>query len=662
VKTPAAAVYQFGPFTVDTGLGELRKHRNRVSLQEQPLSLLVILVEHAGSVVTKAEIQNRIWDEHTFVDFDASLRVAVGKLRAALGDTAANPRYIETIAGRGYRFIAPVTDVGILQEKRQLQSAHVLRSSLLPPSNKSFLPNHFAISPDGRRLAFIATNSDSNESIWIRDLSSSRMTQLEGTNRARTPFWSPDSRHLGFFSFGKLNTIDLVDGEIRTICESNAYHGAAWHTSDVIVFAPSVTGPLCRVSAFGGTPAAVTPRPSEHSSQLHCWPVFVTGSDDFLFFVNRVAPQDTLRNGLYATSLNSGEVTLVSPEIEGNVACALGYVFYRQKGSLIAQRYDKYSRRLIDVPLTIAQHELKVWEQAWFHSSFSVSQTGLLVFHSTRDFYSELQWFDGAGNSLGRLPLRGCQDPAISPDGKLLAFCSDEFNDGRLSIGIYDFERDVTSRLTEGPNDWHPSWSRGGSSVIYDRLDGYVSSSWKTNADCSDAPRRILPLGSALPHESVSGDLAFMQIHQTGPMICVWSPGQEEPLKLAPGAEPQFSPDGRWIAYAGPPPSLGIEIKPFPGPGPRIQISNVPAAQPRWSADGKQLFFVTSDRKIATASFDSFSGRVGAPHPLFETCIVGSSFVGFQYDVSIDGRFLINSLPSSSSPLTLITGWHSVPA
>jgi eukaryotic-like serine/threonine-protein kinase len=102
-------------------------------------------------------------------------------------------------------------------------------------------------------------------------------------------------------------------------------------------------------------------------------------------------------------------------------------------------------------------------------------------------------------------------------------------------------------------------------------------------------------------------------------------------------AEPQFSPDGRWVAYAGPP--LGIGIKPFPRSGPRIQISNVPAAQPRWSADGKQLFFVTSDRKIATASFDSSNGRPGVPHPLFNTCIVGSSFVSFQYDVSNDGRF-----------------------
>jgi WD40-like Beta Propeller Repeat len=111
---------------------------------------------------------------------------------------------------------------------------NVERSSLLPPSNESFLPNHFAISPDGRRLAFVATNTDSDESIWIRDLASSRMTQLEGTDRARTPFWSPDSRHLGFFSAGKLNTIDLMDGKIRAICESRACHGAAWNSSDVM--------------------------------------------------------------------------------------------------------------------------------------------------------------------------------------------------------------------------------------------------------------------------------------------------------------------------------------------------------------------------------------------------------------------------------------------
>jgi Tol biopolymer transport system component len=85
-------------------------------------------------------------------------------------------------------------------------------------------------------------------------------------------------------------------------------------------------------------------------------------------------------------------------------------------------------------------------------------------------------------------------------------FFSDEFNDGRLSIGIYDLDRGVTSRLTEGPNDWHPSWSRDGLSVIYDRLDGHISSSWKTKADGSDPPGRILPLGSVIPHESVNGD------------------------------------------------------------------------------------------------------------------------------------------------------------
>jgi DNA-binding winged helix-turn-helix (wHTH) protein/Tol biopolymer transport system component len=644
---------KFGAFEVDLHSGELRKHGLRIRLPRQSYQLLTILLESPGEIVSRERMQLELWRGDTFVEFDRAINKAITVLRQALGDTPNGPRFVETVAGRGYRFIAPVTDSRRQHEAQE----HALRASLLPSPNTSFLPNHFAISPDGRRLAFVAADAHSNESIWIRDLASGRMTQLEGTDNARTPFWSPDSKHLGFFSFGKLNTIDTTGGPICTVCESSAFHGAAWHYSGNIVFAPAVTGPLCRVSASGGTPAAITPAPAEHSSQLHCWPVFVSDSDDFLFFVNRVGPGDALRNGLYAASLNSDEVTLVSAEIDGNVACSPGYLLYRRQGSLVAQRYDKTKRRLLDLPLTLAQHELQIWERAWFHSGFSVSQTGVVVFQSSRDSASELLWFDSAGNQLGAPPLRGCQEPALSPDGKLLAFSWDEFNDGRWSIGIYDFERDVISRLTDGPNDWHPSWSSEGESVLYDQINCYLSSSWKRKADGADAPRRILPEGSVIPHESVNEDLAFMEIHQGGPVVCVWSPHNEEPLRLGQGAEPRFSPDGRWIAYAGPP--LGIGVKPFPGPGPRNQISKVPAAQPRWSADGKQLFFVTLDRKIAAASFDSQSGRAGAPHRLFQTRIIGSAFVGFQYDVSPDGRFLVNSLPSSSSPLTLLIGWQS---
>ena len=122
---------------------------------------------------------------------------------------------------------------------------------------------------------------------------------------------------------------------------------------------------------------------------------------------------------------------------------------------------------------------------------------------------------------------------------------------------------------------------------------------------------------------------------------------------------PRFSPDGRWIAfteYGG----AGIGVRPFPGPGARIQISTGPAAQPRWSRDGAQLFYITSDKRLMAVSFDTHTGRPGPPRELFRTRIVRASLIAWQYDVASDGQFLINSLPAGSPPLTLLAGFDAV--
>jgi eukaryotic-like serine/threonine-protein kinase len=131
VETPAGIVYRFGPFEVDTAAGELLRQGKRISLQEQPFRLLVVLLESPGEVVTRAEIQRRIWEDHTFVDFDSGLRVAVGKLRTALSDDAGNPRYIETIPKRGYRFLGPTTLGSVAQSTNSIEPVKV--SEMHPP-------------------------------------------------------------------------------------------------------------------------------------------------------------------------------------------------------------------------------------------------------------------------------------------------------------------------------------------------------------------------------------------------------------------------------------------------------------------------------------------------------------------------------------------------
>src|SRR5262249_20228672 len=153
-------------------------------------------------------------------------------------------------------------------------------------------------------------------------LSAATAQRLADTDGARSPFWSPDNRCIGFFAGGKLKTVDIAGGAVRILCEARVGVGGAWNSDDVILFAPQVAGPLYHVAACGGAPAPATPVPNEQSSQLHCWPVFLPRSDRFLFFVNRTGPGDLLRNGIHAGSLSSTDTHLVSSEIDGNVGLA----------------------------------------------------------------------------------------------------------------------------------------------------------------------------------------------------------------------------------------------------------------------------------------------------------------------------------------------------
>jgi DNA-binding winged helix-turn-helix (wHTH) protein len=262
---PSPSLIRFGIFEVDLEARELRKRGIKIKMQDQPFQVLAILLERPAQLVTREQLQTRIWAGDTFVDFDRGLNKAVNRIREALGDLAATPRFIETLPRRGYRFIAPID--GSQARTGQL----LLRSSLLPPPNTSFVPNHFALSPDGTRLAFVAADSNGREALWVRDLATAGAQQLTGTEGAKVPFWRPDSRRVGFFARGKLNTIDIAGGAVRTLCDARVAFGGAWHSDDIIVFAGQVTGPLNRVPASGGTPAPVTPLPGEHSSQLHCW-------------------------------------------------------------------------------------------------------------------------------------------------------------------------------------------------------------------------------------------------------------------------------------------------------------------------------------------------------------------------------------------------------
>jgi DNA-binding winged helix-turn-helix (wHTH) protein len=320
---------RFGAFEVDRDAGELRKHGIKIKLADQPFSVLTSLLDRPGEVVTRDELQRKLWATDTFVDFDRGLNKAMNRLREALGDSAASPQFIETIPKRGYRFIGSLAETpdatstpGVSQTLAEGEplAAHLdrppagrtsrawiyvaasvavigialigilkrgggrteplLRSSLLPPPNTTFVPYNFVLSPDGNQLAFVAAGQGKTQ-LWIRALSAAEARPLIATEGATFPFWAPDNRRLGFFSDRKLKTIDEATGVVHTLADARTPSGASWGSDGTIVFAPVVNGRLYKVHENGGAVEPVTD--VRGTSIVHRWPYFLPDGKRFLY-------------------------------------------------------------------------------------------------------------------------------------------------------------------------------------------------------------------------------------------------------------------------------------------------------------------------------------------------------------------------------------------
>ena len=543
------------------------------------------------------------------------------------------------------------------------QPTQVVRSSLLPPSNFSFAPYNFAVSPDSTRLAFVAVGPDGKDTLWVRALYAPGAQQLNGTEWAAFPFWSPDSRRIGFFAEGKLKTVDIVGGAVEILCEAPIGRGGTWNRDGTVVFAPSLTGSLYRVSASGGAPTPVTRIVRQDSGQVHRWPFFLPDGKHFLYFVDWSAPEDKQGNGIYVGSLNSGEPKLISSELSGTVAYAAGNLLCVRDRRLMAQPFSLDRLETVGPPVPIGQPELEK-DAAFSQAGFSASENGPLVFQSAADSPARLVWFDSSGKELQQIPEVGYNYPQLSPSGHLLAVASDDQHNGRYYGRVYDLERGVSTRLSDAViEDTEMVWSPDAKRITYGASRGAAYYVEEIGSDGFGPPRVLLKGAKRIPNDRSPDDrLVFMLLGPWFAHLGVYSPSDRHVTEFAgDGAEAQFSSDGKWIAYTVGGHAINIFVQPFPGPGRRIQISSAGGSQPRWSRDGRQIFYIQPDRKLMAVSFDPQKGAAGAPRVLFQTRIVAPTFALFQYDVSPDGRFLINSFPSnSSSPLTLLTGWTAV--
>jgi serine/threonine protein kinase/Tol biopolymer transport system component len=423
-----------------------------------------------------------------------------------------------------------------------------LHLPLLPPQSTSFVPSNFAISPDGHRLAFVASAEDGRSALWIRSLSAGTAQLVTGTEGAMYPFWSPNNQQVGFFSEGKLKTVDPSGGAVQIVCDAFGAQGGTWNNRGTIVFSGNESGrssnlqdsSLLKVTATGGTPE---PAINTNSTVAFLWPEFLPDGDHFFYFAG--VSSGSVQRGIYVASLQSKTSKMVSSDMIGNVKFASGRLFYIRDRSLLAQPFDVKRFQTIGPSEPVVQHELQLEAATSGRVGFSVSDTGVVVFESAADIVSRLAWFDRAGKELDQIPAIGYNDPALSRDGKSLAVSSDDAHNGKRSIHIYDFDRGTSTRVSDGGSDFFPFLSPDGQKVIYQGNDAkhvYVAST-----DGSSKPESVLEGSSLVIPNDWSPDgryMVYMDFQSPPPDLAIYDFRTHSHFSFGLGVEGQISPDG----------------------------------------------------------------------------------------------------------------------
>jgi eukaryotic-like serine/threonine-protein kinase len=543
-------------------------------------------------------------------------------------------------------------------------SPTLLRLAIPPPPNANFSSTEklLAISPDGRRVAFTAVDREGQRSLWIRPLDSLEARVLPATDDADSPFWSPDSKLIGFFSHSKLKKIDPVGGQPEVICDAGADPGGAtWNREGVIVFAPNFEGVLYRVPASGGQPVAVTEAYKTHDEANHIWPEFLPDGHHFLFLVYG---RDDL--GVHLGSLDSKEHHLVLRENSTAAYVEPGYLLFGRNGVLMAQRFDAERAQTSGEPIRVAD---TVEAASGGGYAFSVSNNGVLVYWTGRRFNpAQLVWYRrGWLGTLGPVgPFRG---PRISPNGRVVVVDRLE-SDTDFSIWLID-ARGVPTRFTFGDYDLNPIWAPDGNGIIFaSPRDGLPPNLFQKNVAGGSEERRLMHsvVDSIATDWSRDGRYVVYMANELGTNWNVWAMPFKDNQAPQPVLRTQFnemdariSPDGRWIAYVSDESGKWeVYVQRFLSPGGKWQVSSAGGKQPQWSHDGKELFYVASDQKLMAAPVrPGASLDPGTAKQLFQLHAT-ADFFGTSYDVAADGqRFLVATLvgEEASPPLNVIVNW-----
>jgi eukaryotic-like serine/threonine-protein kinase len=559
---------------------------------------------------------------------------------------------------------------------------------------KTTVGGTFAISPDGRKLAFTGTGTDGQSRLWVRSLETLEARPLDGTEGAAWPIWSPDSRFIAFLGQGKLKKIEAAGGPPLTLCDVPSFLGGAWNRDDKIVFG-SFAG-LLQVSASGGSPSPVT------TGRTAVSPSLLPDGRHFLYWL--ASGQGGSGTGVYVGSLDAkpqeqpskrllpdNSVVAYAPSSDpavGRLLFVRGSPVLGASGTLMAQPFDVRRLELTGEAVPIAEQVSNL--------SFSTATDALVYMTSSQSgvptevngyIRGQLTWFDREGKVLGTFGDPGVyRELALSPDGKRVAFeRADPQNLSTRNIWLYEFARGVTTRFTfDSAWDAYPLWSPDGSRIAFGSNRGGGFDLYQKTSNLAGEDELLYKSDDAKVSTSWSPDGRFLLYFNPAPPNRTWllplgGSANRKPVLIERSefnqAAPRFSPDGRWIAYSSDESGRDqIYVRPFDASvatgsssvggtavAGKWMVSKDGGLNPIWRHDGRELFYLSSVGGTAMAVEVNTSGvfQAGIPKALFKVP-AGVLF----WDVSTDGRRFLMAAPSAASaaaqpPFTVVLNWQA---
>jgi DNA-binding winged helix-turn-helix (wHTH) protein/Tol biopolymer transport system component len=700
--------YRFGPIDVDPAAGEIYKFGVKVRVPKKPFLILLALLERPGEVVTRETLREQLWTDDTFVEFEHALNGAINRLRLSLGDDATNPRFIETVPGRGYRLIVPVENPAArpeVVEMPQRSSAPrwprwvwlsavavlaafttgmwigrrsgrtpalgpAVRFMIPPPPGAVFEPGtgrqSFQLSPDGRFLAFTARDQDTERRMWLRDLAQPESRALPDTTGATSLFWSPDSKHIYYTARGgSLRKISLTGNPQDLLTQLPPELLGAWFYRSEIRSADRENGWAVPI-AGGAIRKLPIPQP---------WPQPLPNDDRVIYVawdnakdINqvRLAPPDQPGETLF----ESDSRVFLTPS-SGNPDKS--WLLYMRGGNLVARGFDPRAGRLTsEAPFPVASHV------PYFRSAGSVEASvagGTLVWLDHPD-RAQLVWVDRHGHELSSVGsvMGRFNYVRLSADGRWAVMPVFDQNHGTLDLWTMEVSTGVARRLSTLPATADsPVFSPDARRIVYGKAYGHAPVlamlSLQEGVVPQDLPEGVVDFPSDWsPDGRFIAETSIPRTHSSsrpnGGAYLVDLARKSELVPLLDAGRAVFAPDGRSIAFlANDSGHNEAYVQPFDPEarrltGTRHQISRGGAGILRWPKPGRELFYLGYDYWIYAATL------TGEPKRLFRVPQRAISMLHpiFSFDVASGGeRFLLPAY-RGDRPLSLavVLNWENL--